>query len=115
MADDAATMRRAAALMRDRAEAIPHGPWHWQALGEHGYPQRVVNEGAYLIAECFTGPDARLVEAEYIASMHPGVAAAVADWLDDEAERAERPGALAHHSLSPGPLAVARAYLGETT
>ena len=67
-----------------------------------------------LIAECYIDPAHRPYEAEHIASWHPLVALAVADWLDAAAERAERPGALALHSLSPGPLAVARAYLGET-
>jgi hypothetical protein len=51
-------------------------------------------------------------DALYVASMPPAVALAVADWLDAEAEQAERPGALQLHGLSPGPLAIAWAYLG---
>jgi hypothetical protein len=51
-------------------------------------------------------------DLEYIASMHPAVALALADWLDAIAEQAEQSGNWALHSLSPGPLKVARAYLG---
>lgn len=51
-------------------------------------------------------------QSAHVAGMHPGMALAVADWLDAAAERAERPGALALHSLGPGPLATARVYLG---
>lgn len=105
----AATIRRAAALMRERAEAVPHGPWHWQAFGEHGYPQRVYNEGAVIVAESFTGPDARMADAEYIAAMGPEFALAVADWLEASAKAHEGTSAnTASYSLK-----IALAYLGE--
>ena len=47
------------------------------------------------------------VEAAYIATMHPGVGLALADWLDDAAERR-------YHTPTPPDyaLAVARAILG---
>ena len=50
--------------------------------------------------------------ARYIASVHPGFGLELADWLDAVAEQAEQSGNWALHSLSPGPLKVARAYLG---
>lgn len=104
-------IREAARLMRERAQAVARGPWHWQALGDHGYPQRVVNEGAVLIAECFTSPDAtRVVEAEYIASWHPAVAFAVADWLNSFAGRLDD--REYDYRDWNAALAVARAYLG---
>lgn len=40
----------------------------------------------------------------------PAFIAALGDWMDAEATRAEQSGVVLH-SLSPGPLAVARAYL----
>jgi hypothetical protein len=53
-------------------------------------------------------------DLDYIAGMHPAVALAVADWLDNEAQAAE---AIPAGSPVLGPLirhalAVARAYLG---
>jgi hypothetical protein len=106
-------LRRAAALMLQRAEAVAHGPWHWQALGDHGYPQRVLNAGASLIAECFTSPDAVLVEAEYIASWHPEVTKPIARWLEAAALRAED-NPFGARDLIRGALEVARAYMGES-
>lgn len=105
----AKTIRRAVTLIRDRAREVPHGPWHWQALGDHGYPQRVYNESAVIVAESFTGPDARMADAEYIASWHPLVALAVADWLEASAK--------AHEGTSVNTasysLKIALVYLGE--
>lgn len=51
--------------------------------------------------------------ARYMASMGPHLGLALADWLDALAGQAEQSGTWALHSLSPGPLAVARAYLNE--
>lgn len=48
-------MRRAAKLLREHAEAAPHGPWSW----EGGYPQRITNEAAVLVADVFENPDMR--------------------------------------------------------
>lgn len=110
----AAILKRAAALMRERAEGCGQRRWHWEAPGEKRYPQRVSSDGnVTLIAECFTDPGHRPFEAEHIASWHPLVALAVADLLDREA-------ALIDAQVFPQsdpvaeryPLAVARAYLG---
>jgi hypothetical protein len=124
-------LRAAASLMRERAGAAtspdwPDRPWQvTECAGQPGDPRDgcpcIVYQGEYGPDGHAQSPliqyvaDAEAAEfAAYIASMHPGVALAVADWLDAEAERAERPGSFALHSLSPGPLAIARAYLGET-
>jgi hypothetical protein len=108
-------MRRAAELMRERAEGCEARRWFWRAPDVYGYPQQVSSEGnVALIAETYIDPSHRPYEAEHIASWHPLVAAAVADWLDREA-------ALIDAQVFPQsdpvmeryPLAVARAYLGE--
>jgi hypothetical protein len=110
-------LRAAAKLMREGAEAASPGPWHQLCMGSEGCS--VINDGHLRERKhvSFSGRKewkADHADAEYIASMHPLVALAVADWLDAEAERAERPGALDLHSLSPGPFAVARAYTGSS-
>ena len=82
------TLRRAAALMRDRAEAATQGPW------------RRVRSGGMVVtddAESTCNPPKVLLVADrtrepntqHIASWHPAVALAVADWLDSEANRWE--------------------------
>ena len=103
-------IRRAAALMRERASGCEPRRWHWEALGEKRYPQRVSSDGnVALIAETFIDPAHRPFEAEHIASWHPLVALAVAGWLDDAADAYEAfSGAVPGHSLK-----VARAYLGD--
>lgn len=45
----------------------------------------------------------------HVASWHPAVALAVADWLDDAATLADETGRIDRHAL-----AVARAYIGES-
>jgi hypothetical protein len=121
------TLRRAATLLRDRAMLQPHGPWHWEALGEGGYPQRVSNPEAIIVAETSTSPGAPAPACEYIAALHPTVVLRVADsWfaLADEmadypavhvplgigiASRPEQPSTVWTHTYN-----AAVAYLGET-
>lgn len=89
----AETLREAASLMRERAEAAlasAPGDANWHAVSS-------------LMADGKTPRD-----AEHIASWHPAVALAVADWLESEVnEWGDLP-----HMLNPHALAVARAYLG---
>ena len=78
-------LREAARVLRERAEAATSPPWearpgplegHWVA-GLGGMPCR---------------PIPGLIEDEdaaYIATMHPGVGLALADWLDGAASNAE--------------------------
>jgi hypothetical protein len=106
----AEVLREAAALMRERAEYATTGPWTTpEPEDEYWGPRDVVGPGEpgfrYLICER-AGND-----AEHIASWHPAVALAVADWL----ERCVR--LLADGRSCYGPevesaLAVANAYLG---
>lgn len=68
-------LRKAAALMRERAEAATGGPWL-------AYGHTVEGAGTvYFDKHSLHG------DADHIASWHPAVALAVADWLDDIATR----------------------------
>jgi hypothetical protein len=106
------TLRKAAALMRERAD-FP-SPSFWSAA---------FIEGAFAAHEhvdidAVGVPDTISHAAEHIASWHPAVALAVADLLDNEASLIE--GAASHPDLHMPLnsarcdllLATARAYLG---
>jgi hypothetical protein len=109
-ATPAETLRLAAGLMRERAEAASPGPWHQMCMGSEGCS--VINDGRLRERKhvSFSGRKewkADHADAEHIAGMHPFVALAVADWLEAEAGR--------EFADEPDPaLKVARAYLGET-
>lgn len=110
----AETLRRAASLMRERAEKATPGPWR---VSGHD----VVNDYEQ-VAETWLK-----VDAEHIAGMHRGVALAVADWLDREADGQDLIDSVERvsveidgevevaHSTYPEALAVARAFLGRDT
>lgn len=123
----AEVLRKAAALMRERADL----PWgldsEWEANGiwvrrrsrnpKIGYPGHA--EGT---VSTFTEEDGGLNASErvatHIASWHPAVALAVADWLDHDAEvweQYEKQGQGLPFARRQRSLAVARAYLGESS
>jgi len=111
---DAETLRNAAKLLRERAEMATPGPWRQMCLGSEGC---LVLRATGTPRERGRGRVARFgqkdwkadhADAEYVAAMHPGVALAVADWLDAEAAFAEHEVA----DLALEALAVARAILG---
>lgn len=85
------TIRRAASLMRERADALSThtaNRWHtYTPNKEKNYPQRIISYGnAALIAETYnepTHPTGPLATADHIASWDPTTAAAVAKLLDD--------------------------------
>jgi hypothetical protein len=75
------TLRAAATLMRERTELVPEGPWQSRlACVWSGWDEVVLLDG-----EDGTGGADTDKVAAYIASWHPVVALAVADWLDGEA------------------------------
>ncbi len=83
----AEVLREAAALMRERAErATTHTPW--QLLGpddDRAEPWTVAS--THPVGDrTYVCQDARHA-GEHIASWHPAVALAVADWLDETARR----------------------------
>jgi len=127
-------LRRAAALMRKRAERMP--------MPKRGYGMESKWTSASTMLSKVYGPGHRVLmesrqncdpydgvyAADYFASWHPAVAVAVADWLDEAADHLE-----AHRDMDALPegatcptareglecsvlgqaLTVARAYLGE--
>ena len=115
------TLRRAASLMRERAEGATPGPWDECAVKtfEGTYDCLAPTGTQYEICRLPRTPQGS-ADSWHLASWHPAVALAVADWLDAEASRVER-----HHlavtfddfavAAEPKALAVARAYLGEAS
>lgn len=81
----AARLREAARVLRERAEAATPGPWEMfrDPIGIH------VESG---------GERGLIADAVYIATMHPGVGLALADWLDTAANNAERNGWMAGYT-----------------
>ena len=115
----AEVLREAAALMRERAEAASPSPWSrhrffWKVGSTRGLPDEYwvsIEDSEGVLACMPEEASASKPNAEYIASWHPAVALAVADWLDLCAE---------HHDELPCPAmdhaaTVARAYLGESS
>jgi hypothetical protein len=121
--------------MRERAGAVPQGAWKgrpWQAEecsdDEAGNCPCIVSQGEYKPYLEAQVPHIQYVcdaesgqHAAHIASWHPVVALAVANWLEAEAERAAQMDGYEATSAYPlmlsaykHPLAVARAYLGES-
>lgn len=123
----AAELRAAAKLMRERAGRATAGPWEtcqqgdcWLVMSSlFGQVATSAHEDEDADAVVIIERDHR--DAEYVASMHPGVARAVADWLDAEAQKYDGLTAAFAGFLSgdaglgdPDPaLMAARAYLGE--
>lgn len=115
-------LRRAASLMRERATAAPVRPGPWEKEFSDVIRTDVpLGAPGYLIAEVATVP-----EAEHIASWHPAVALAVADWLEavaawdseglgwtDRLNRTNWPSMWGDMQVEA--IAVARAYLGESS
>ena len=104
-------LRRAAALMRERAEKAHGDRWAYD-LTYHANTFEVTADDGLLLAKGIPGAGTGRWTAEHIASWHPAVALAVADWLDREAAWEERGATLAGDRFQA--LAVARAYLGES-
>ena len=81
-------LRRAAAKLREHAEAAPEGPWVSLDNGDRLIalrPDSTFDKGfRYLVDE----PIADSSTAEYFALMHPPVALALAAWLEQEARHA---------------------------
>lgn len=118
----AETLRRAAALMRERAEAARAGRWYAQ-----GTDVLAAWETPRFITSCDGSavPEGNVANAAHIASMGPGVASALATLLEDLAwrfecdqrafdnliEAGETPTWSPH--VNKAALILARDYLGE--
>jgi hypothetical protein len=119
-------LRTAAKLIRERAEAVsspdwPGKPWQVTECSEHGCPC-IVYQGDYKPFDEPQVPGIQYVadaespaDAEHIASWHPLVALAVADWLDAEYRHSKADYPSDIECVDNLPLMVARAYLGSET
>jgi hypothetical protein len=101
-------LRRAASLMRERATAAAKDappPWLADKPWSPGQETEVRDVERNSIAYSESGHNASMdaTVAPHVASWHPAVALAVADWLDAAAK---------YPRQSSQALAVARAYLG---
>lgn len=73
-------LRAAARVLRERAlEAAPHP---WESIAAGAWTGRIFAADSEMIAKVSTEVSDDHSNAEYIATMHPGVALALADWLD---------------------------------
>jgi len=110
------TLRSAAKLMREKAQAASPGPWHQMCMGSEGCS--VINDGHLRERKhvSFSGRKewkADHADAEYIAGMSPVLGLALADLLDQTAWMVEMDADLAGRTGVDETLAVARAFLGE--
>lgn len=101
-----AILREAAALMRERAEGVTPGPWTKDSGWSFTAPPPEGWEGPYVVAETRQRND-----AEHLHAWHPGVALALADWLDRVHQNLSTYNAMNHLDA----FAVARAYLDRPT
>ena len=119
-------LRRAASLMRERAEAASPSPWEpshrpdmdWLSKSllvdssDHEPGSAVMKGDRHVMASVWPHR-AAAASAEHIASWHPAVALAVADWLDWVTEAVDGLLLPFDAPLYVRALAVARAYLGD--
>lgn len=102
-------LRTAAALMRDRARNATPGPWETDSddccVGSA--PMNRPGDDYWVLMR----PGATRGDLAHIASWHPAVALAVADWLEAEASAADREYEGDPTYFLPS-VTVARTYLG---
>lgn len=114
-------LREAAALMRERAQAATDGGHGWRlddlpGANEVWADRDSAGWDAFMVATTATrlNPNpgaAGHADATHIASWHPAVALAVADWLDREVIR----WGVEDQPISDGAITVARTYLGRAS
>lgn len=132
-------LREAARLMRERAQMATPSPWRESGVDGNRYAALVADQphpdrmkgGGWQWDEgyggCLIGESLMATDRAYIASWHPAVALAVADWLDAEAtiwdhldalriEVSKTKGAVISipYSSQNEALKLARTYLGTT-
>jgi hypothetical protein len=123
----AALLRRAATVLRERAQAVPSRwpgrPWHVEecASEEDGGCPCIVAQGKRAAWDQAQDPPIQYVadaetpeHAAWIATVHPGVGLALADLLEHAAARLDHSTHPDWQELvAPHELAVARAVLAE--
>lgn len=118
----AEVLRRAAALMRERAEAATPGPWSAMDYDDYPGDEGVALLGAaatvtssHMIGYFHVGTQAQMeADGAHAASWHPAAALEVAVWLEVEAAAIGR-WDQSTPAKTTAALAVARAYLGESS
>lgn len=114
----AEVLRKAAALMRERAEAATPGPWQVNVDNHRGFNVPEVSvwapaSGEYVTEDVVTGPDSHFpANADHVASWGPVVALEIAAFLNFAAAYGDQPS-----PQSPTvqfALSIARAYLEGT-
>lgn len=108
-------LRRAAALIRDRAEAASPSPWKQACAWRKGVE---FGDGPETKLAPVHWGKARAANTEHIASWHPDIALAVARWLDYEADEigplvGPDGRQITYVHGNPYAVTIARAYLGE--
>ena len=128
----AEVLRRAAALMRERAEAATPGRWVRSGSSIETDHECSPDHDCWPVGDTYSGMkpdgstyprDLNRADADHIASWHPAVALAVAKALDDVAQAWEICDGWAtdpdddeipfEDTIDGGWVAVARVYLGE--
>ena len=105
-------LRRAAALMRERAKAARAGRWFADTEDGTAGVRSPWRFGAQDVAVCDGSlPEGNAINAEHIASWHPAVALAVADLLDTAADHFDPGGEFL--PVYSEALKLAHAYLQE--
>lgn len=128
MPDPLDDLRAAAKLLRDRAEAATPGPWSHVDHGKDGAFNgcgQVITWGEGVEGGDIAAPSGDLYprggyspmeDMAYIATVHPGVGLALADWLESVVVRWVGRAELnypARHVFQQHALRVARLILGE--
>lgn len=97
-------LRRAAAKLRETAELALPAPWTVIPVpGDRGY-----DVTAFPSLSVYVAQDLSEYDAEWIALMGPALAEPLAEWLESVAAEGRA-------SRRTGPMAVARAILGEAS
>lgn len=96
-------LRAAAEKIRTRATAATPGPWEQTGIGDHGWTVSFLYPGTGIETD---DSDQGRADADYIATMGPGLGLFLADLLDDQADGDDE------GVINPWALAVARAILG---
>ena len=112
----AAELRQAAETLRERAKAASPGPWrtfehHGRDMTDEGWSEIGAQNDGHTVAITYpTGfeNDYPEPDAAYIATMHSGVGLALADWLDQCADRLDK----GHHTGSRHSHRIARLING---
>ncbi|MEU9670367.1 hypothetical protein AB0E25_33300 [Streptomyces bobili] len=112
-------LRTAATKIRTTCDAASPGPWtiakvppFTMPLLMSRYEETPDDEDVLIVGNIDVEPEDQAV----VQMLHPGVGAALADWLDTAAEYADKwpPDHQANSPFRQGALAVARAVLGSS-